>query len=341
VERLARSAVDAAIPIRSEAMVSALQLKPDPLLASAAAEAHSRLGFRGLEGLSFCVRRGNTPGYWNSARIDDRGLLKLDPIRAAPESAALDRSVEYRHKGPIPLFSGLNDDFSVYMDLSRPGDEWLLVLRLTFSRGDLLSALPQHAWLFALGTLVYLALCIGLAQAFGRSIVGPIAALSRSAGERSFSSETCCLRRRDELGDLARALADMEAELEGERSELADRALMLSSMNRIDRAVLATGARMELLDRVLASVLDYVPARLAAVVTRDPDGGGFDLAAFRRRGADKAHPGFFVSDDVFPRASSSALPIPTRSPCQSSASPWRRPPARRWARRARPRACAS
>jgi HD-GYP domain-containing protein (c-di-GMP phosphodiesterase class II) len=173
------------------------------------------------------------------------------------------------------------------------------VLRLTINRGDFLSALPQHAWLFGLATLVYLALCVGLAQFFGRSIVGPIAELSRRAGERSFSSETGCLRRRDELGDLARALADMETELEGERAKLADRALLLSSMNRIDRAVLATGARMELLDRVLAAVLDYLPARLVAVVTRDPDGGGFDLAAFRRSGVDRAHPGFFLSDDRF------------------------------------------
>jgi HD-GYP domain-containing protein (c-di-GMP phosphodiesterase class II) len=245
------------------------------------------------------VRRGNAPGYWNSARIDERGLLRLDPIGGGPESAALERSVEQQHRGPVPIFSGLGDGFVVYLDLSRPSDEWLLVLRMTLDRGDLLSALPQHAWLFALGTLVYLCLCIGLAQVFGRSIAAPLAALSRCAGARSFVTQERCLKRRDELGELSRALADMEAEIEGERGELADRALMLSSMNRIDRAVLASGLRMELFDQVLAAVLDYVPARLAAVVTRDPDGGGFDLAAFRRRGADKAHPGFFISDDRF------------------------------------------
>jgi hypothetical protein len=297
VERLIQGAVDTVIPLRSEALVSTLEAVPDPLLANAAA--NSRLGVKGFRIFAFYVRRAKAPGYWQSAHIDAKGLLKLDPIGAASESAALERSVEYRQKGSVPIFLGLGDDFAAYMDLSRPGDEWLLVLRMTVDRGDLLSALPQHVWLFALGTFFYLALCIGLAQVFGRSIVGPLAALSRSADEHSFLSQDCCLKRRDELGDLARSLADMEAEIADERRELADRALMLASMNRIDRAVLASGPRMELFDQVLEAVLDYVPAHLAAIVTRDPDGGGFDLAAFRIPGSDKAHPGFFLSDDRF------------------------------------------
>lgn len=298
VERLVRSAVDAAIPIRSDALVSSLETIPDPFFASVSSSAYARLGNKGLEGLAFYGRRAHTRG-WNSAHLDANGRLLLEPIRDSSESAALERSVELRKKGSVPIFLGLVDDIVAYMDMSRPGDEWLLVLKMTIDRGDLLSALPQHIWLFVFGTFFYLALCIGLAQVFGRTIVRPIAALSRSAHERDFHSQDFCLKRRDELGDLARSLADMEAEIEAERRELADRALMLTSMNRIDRAVLAAGARMELFDQILAAVLDYVPARLAAMVTRDPDGGGFDLVAFRRSGIDKAHPGFFLSDDHF------------------------------------------
>ena len=211
VERLVRSAVDAAIPIRSDALVSTLETIPDPFFASVSSSAYARLGNKGLEGLAFYGRRANSRGFWNSAHLDANGRLLLEPIREAPESAALERSVEFRQKGSVPIFFGLNDNIVAYMDMSRPGDEWLLVLKMTIDREDLFSALPQHIWLFVLGSLFYLALCIGLAQVFGRSIVGPIAALSQSAHERDFHSQDLCLKRRDELGDLARSLADMPA----------------------------------------------------------------------------------------------------------------------------------
>ena len=202
----------------------------------------------------------------------------------------------------MPAFLGQGASLPFRVDLSRPGDEWLLVAEFRIVRAGLLAEARRNALPVLASLLSWILLSLLLARAFGRHLAQPVKELSAWAvgGGGAISSRD--LARRDEVGELARRLAEMRSELESEEAEILDRARAMESMNRIDRAVLAGGERLALLDKVLLAVLDYAPSRLAAVAVRDPDGGGFEIVALRGSSASPSRSGGFLPDELFPPA---------------------------------------
>jgi HD-GYP domain-containing protein (c-di-GMP phosphodiesterase class II) len=156
-------------------------------------------------------------------------------------------------------------------------------------------------WLTFLGALaIWACLCLGLAQAFGRRLSHPVKDLAGWAQERNGNIPAAYLKRQDEIGNLARSLSDMRAQIREEQAGLQDRARALEAMNRIDRAVLAGPSRPLLLDRVLESVLSYAPAHAAAIIVRDAGGRGFKIVALKSGQAAPPPLGGFVPDDLLP-----------------------------------------
>jgi HD-GYP domain-containing protein (c-di-GMP phosphodiesterase class II) len=157
--------------------------------------------------------------------------------------------------------------------------------------------------LLGLGILCWLGLCLMLAQVFGRHIARPVAELAAWASEGGGKLPSHSLGRGDELGALARALFSLREEIESERSELADRTRALEAMNRIDRSVLDSPSRSALLGQVLDAITDYSRAEAAAIMVRDPDGGGFDLVASKGfSGLSGPSALGFLPDEDFPEA---------------------------------------
>ncbi|MGO8694086.1 MAG: HD domain-containing phosphohydrolase [Rectinemataceae bacterium] len=151
---------------------------------------------------------------------------------------------------------------------------------------------------------LWLLLCLGLSQFFGRRITRPVKELSRWAKMRGTKIPAPILRRHDELGLLAGSLEAMQGEIKREHEDLQDRARILEAMQRINLAVREGPSRADLLDRILETILDYVGAHMAAIAVRDPDGGGFDVIASRgTHSTTTVRPptvGGFVPDELLP-----------------------------------------
>ncbi len=253
----------------------------------------------GLEILSLLLKPAQGPGIWARASADKAGRLELSPLdpRASARVDALVHSPIPIH---LPAFWGRRDRISYYADLSRPGDDWLLVAELSLDGNVAIAEFRKEEPLVILGILFWLGAALGLSQAFGRRLARPVRSLAEWSLDRTKTLEFRDLARGDEMGSLARSLLRMRNEIEDEGRELADRARALESMNRIDRAVLAGEARQIQLGKVLDAVLDYNPAEFAAIVSRDADGGGFAILAMAGASIDSGRPGGFVPDQDIP-----------------------------------------
>lgn len=256
-------------------------------------------GLAELEGLSLLLKPAQGQGSWARATADKGASLVLSPLDPRA-SARIDALVYPATPIHLPTFIGRKDRITYYADLSRPGDDWLLVAELTLSSNVALAELHKEEPLVILGVLFWLAATLGLSQAFGRRLARPVRALAEWSLDRTRTLPFRDLARGDEVGSLARSLIRMRNEIEDEGRELADRARALESMNRIDRAVLAGEARHIQLGKVLDAVLDYNPAELAAIVSRDSDGGGFAVLALAGASIESGRPGGFVPDDDIP-----------------------------------------
>lgn len=252
-----------------------------------------------LEGLSLLLKPAQGPGTWARVSADKGALLRLSPLDPRV-SARIDALVRPAAPIHLPTFIGRKDRITYYADLSRPGDDWLLVAELSLSSNVAMAKFHKEEPLVILGALFWLAATLGLSQAFGRRLARPVRSLAEWSLDRSKTLPFRDLSRGDEVGSLARSLIRMRNKIEDEGRELADRARALESMNRIDRAVLAGEARPIQLGKVLDAVLDYNPAELAALVSRDSDGGGFSVLALAGASIDSGRAGGFVPDDDIP-----------------------------------------
>jgi hypothetical protein len=286
-ESAIRSAAAEFLPDRSDAFVRKLEAGNSPQLSSELALIQqASLGSAKIRSISIRLRPAIGNGRWNAASIDENGRLELLPL-PPNESADMERGLS--RKLEPHLFLGAADRIAVYIDLSRPGDEWTFVIKILMDRSSVFGGIAASLPLFLLLSVVWILFCVLFSQYLGRRISRPVLDLVAWAKDDGAVIPLNVLARGDEIGDLSRALFSMHSEIEDEKRELADRAHALSSMGRIDRAVLARSDRAVLFGSVLSSVLDYAPSCLAAIIVRDPDGGGFDVVAAKF--ADTEEPG--------------------------------------------------
>ncbi len=111
-----------------------------------------------------------------------------------------------------------------------------------------------------------------LGKIFAMSVTRPLRRLTEKAlriseGDTSISLP---MRRRDEIGVLSRTMGQMN-------SDLSERLKAMEIMNRIDKAVLSSISRNDLLNRVIGFVCDYIDKSTAVMALRDDRGGGFEL----------------------------------------------------------------
>ncbi|MBL8966005.1 MAG: HD domain-containing protein [Spirochaetaceae bacterium] len=287
------------LPARDEGMLRSLQERPNPQ-ASAFFESAMRTSAASdrIETFSLRLRRASEPGVWWRPSLGRDGRLVLEPLplrEAAAIGRALSPGVHLRPRA----FLGARDSLKVYLDLSRPDDEWLLAAELTLRRDGAFAGLKGNFAFMMAAFGLWILVTLAVSLFVGRRMAAPVKELAAWARGELGPISRSRLARRDEIGDLSRALTTMRGELEAERASLDDRARAMEAMNRIDRAVLSGVARDELLDRVLAAAESYAGAAVVGLAVRDPDGGGFEIVALRAAGERAAERGL-VPDSVLP-----------------------------------------
>lgn len=131
------------------------------------------------------------------------------------------------------------------------------------------------------GFLVWCAFALLFARFVGQRLSTPINHLSRWAGNKTEIIPNRDLARKDEIGVLARTLAEMQGKIDAEHAALQEKVATLESIRRIDRAALSSSSRSEIFDKVLQTAMELVPSLFAFIVERDPDGGAFEITASR------------------------------------------------------------
>lgn len=147
------------------------------------------------------------------------------------------------------------------------------------------------------------ALSLVLGRIFAGRFTRPLIRLADAADEygRGVGPPSFDDPRRDEIGLLGRTLAGMAGEIERKRAETESRLATMEAMNRIDKAVLATSSRSELLTRVAAIVDGTMKSDAVAIALRDDDRGGWEIGALSLAGeADRVSSAYkpFVPDGI-------------------------------------------
>lgn len=156
-------------------------------------------------------------------------------------------------------------------------------------------------------TLLFGVLLAVLSLVLGRLFAGrftrPLIRLAAAADEYGRGRGPAAFgdSRRDEIGLLARTLSGMAGEIERRRAETESRLATMEAMNRIDKAVLATSSRSELLTRVAEIVDGTLRSDAVAIALRDEGRGGWSIGALSLAlEADPLRSTYkpFVSDDI-------------------------------------------
>ena len=169
------------------------------------------------------------------------------------------------------LFLGKSDEAAVYFKLPSQQDKKLVVSASLTRNGLEIMLLENSVQLIGM-TLILILFSFLLGKLFSYSVTRPLKKLSENAIKISDGNQSVRLpmKRRDEIGVLSRTLGQMNFDLQ-------ERLKAMEIMNKIDKAVLSSISRNDLLNRVVGFVCDYIEKSTVVMALRDEKGGGFEL----------------------------------------------------------------
>lgn len=171
---------------------------------------------------------------------------------------------------------------SASIRLGASGDRYYYSLIIYMKRQGILDLIRQYIAAFAGFTIAVVIISHLLGHLFSARISRPVEILSKGA-RRIAGGEfghRFSLERKDELGQLSAALNRMAERIEKYIDNINEKMRTLQTMNRIDKAVLSSISRTELLDRVLGIVASYLPDHQLGIVMRDEGRKGFEVVSY-------------------------------------------------------------
>ncbi len=189
----------------------------------------------------------------------------------------LDRAVERGVSHREAFYVGKAKRRLFLLDLTPEGSLRNYVLAIEFYQESIMQNLLKHRENLKFYTMAIIGLSLLLGMIFSQPLVRAVRSLTEGAqkvsrGENGVSFSN---HRLDDLGILSRALDKMAR-------DLSHRAGTMETMNRIDRAVLSSLSRGELLSRVLSYIGEQFTGSGLAVLERE--GSHFRVLALTERG---------------------------------------------------------
>ncbi|MCF7927812.1 MAG: HD domain-containing protein [Spirochaetales bacterium] len=186
------------------------------------------------------------------------------------------------------LFFGFQSRPKLYAGLGWEGERATHVLEVTLNRAGLEQVVKENIRVILLfGGLLFLVGFV-LARLLSTRFTRPIRRLAGTAGEVAAGNLDARFPRgrQDELGSLSDSLNSMTGEIQR-------RVEAMEVMNLIDKAVLSSISRSELLDRVLGFITERIPGS-AAVIAIHRGKGEFEIISSTRKG--KEAPAVFIPE---------------------------------------------
>lgn len=245
-----------------------------------------RLLFK-LSSKTFNIERANIYCWntdtrkWYRLWIDESDYFRVEEMKqTAPPKEEDCRRGHVRLS--YPYLWGGKETIGASIRLNAPGDRYYYALQIDVKRQGIIDSIIRHIAPFVAFNLTIVILSHLLGHLFAARIANPVQALSEGAariagGEFGYRFK---LKRNDELGQLSSALNRMAGRIERYIDNINEKMHTLQTMNRIDKAVLSSISRKELLDRVLGIVASYLPDYQLGLVVRDEERKGFEVLSY-------------------------------------------------------------
>jgi len=175
---------------------------------------------------------------------------------------------------------------SVWINLTRPADKHSYLMELRLNRKGIVD-MAGGGNVVLLCSFLITGFAFVLSQWISRLISRPVRDLNRQAASiasGNFSVKTKQLRK-DEIGELAGSLNFMADKIAGYINELNERMQSIAIMNRIDKAVLATVSRKDLIYRVTSFVFELFSECTVTLVLEEPEKERYHLLTHFEKGA--------------------------------------------------------
>ncbi|PKN53485.1 MAG: hypothetical protein CVU55_02360 [Deltaproteobacteria bacterium HGW-Deltaproteobacteria-13] len=224
---------------------------------------------------------------WKEIYIDDSDIFRQRPARTA-QTADLNAALTSAIYNSSHLFWGKSDRISILLRLPLPQAKNNYVLLLEMNRQGIVNYTMMHIQQFMLFGSLLMLISIILGKLFARRIVRPIETLSAVAQKRADGDLTSEFHtdRDDEIGVLASSLNIMTQRIDSHVKEIERRMNTMETMNKIDKAVLSSISRADLLDRVMGLVSSLYNSSSITLSLYNEEKKGFDLLT-RYSGASK------------------------------------------------------
>jgi HAMP domain-containing protein len=215
---------------------------------------------------------------WNRIYSDAHAYFREEPV-SADEVPDLDRAIREKLLHSSRLFFGQSDRVSIKVLLPLRKATHAYVLNLEMNREGITTFIFKnvHRILIFAGALLLISVLLG--KLFAYRIAKPIMDLSEVARERAEGniSREFTMNRSDEIGVLSDSLNVMTSRIDAHVREIEHRMKTMETMNKIDKAVLSSISRSDLLDRVIGLVSSLFHSSSTAMALYNEEKKGFDL----------------------------------------------------------------
>jgi HD-GYP domain-containing protein (c-di-GMP phosphodiesterase class II) len=190
------------------------------------------------------------------------------------------------HVADSKLFFGQSEKLNLYVNVTRNIDLNKYLISVEFNRKGLSSSIVQNAEQLIFFEIALLFVSIILGKFFARRIVKPIRKISEESASIASGnfSYRFNIKRKDEIGVLADSLNKMASQIENTINEIDSRIRTMETMNRIDKAVLSSISRNDLLDRVVGIVATQFNKSSIAIALKNEEKKGFDILSIFEEG---------------------------------------------------------
>ena len=217
-------------------------------------------------------------GRWKEVHIDRDNAIHNIRVRQE-EIPALNECVLHEMYHSSQLFFGKSDRVSFMMRLPMEGARNVYVLSLTLDREGITGFIKHNVERILLFSTLILLISGVLGKFFAYRVTAPIRKLSEVAHERASGNYTgeFSLDRSDEIGVLANSLNVMTEKIDSHVREIERRIKTMETMNQIDKAVLSSISRADLLERVIGLVSSLFRSSSTAMALYDEEKQVFDI----------------------------------------------------------------
>ncbi len=239
--------------------------------------------FHEIKAVDFLYQK-NSQSDWNIIIGTETGWKSKNrkTVTSSKRIKDLNQALKRKLVSSSHLFFGRKNTITLYMDISRKIDRHRYVLAVTIDRQGILQIFKNHVSQFLLFSTFLFFSSILLGKLFTYFLVKPIKQLSAAstliaAGDMN---QRFRLERSDEIGVLADSLDLMAGNLEKHINEIERRMQAMETMNRIDKTVLSSISRNDLLEKVVSIVSNLFTDTGIIMTIYNREKKGFDILTF-------------------------------------------------------------